>query len=506
MQRSLYTATSGVKVHQTYLDVTGHNIANVNTVGYKRDVIQFADLIYQTVRNEAAPVSPPGGVNPAQVGLGARVGSIDACFTQGSFQNTEIPTDMAITGDGFFVVNTRGRQLYTRAGNFALDKDGNLVTQGSGYLVQGYKFDGTSQEDALSGIVIPVGDVMKERATTVAAFKCNLAAGSAARVTDPDASQTVARPFMYTGSSDVYASDSSVSNQTVIDAFGRDMLASSDWKDSFVVYDGEGQPHVMNVVFRKAIDKPADPAANPPASAESEWDWYAYYTDENGTPVPAYGEGAGTMVFGDDGLLKRTYAFDPSSEWGVVEKYAENGSDGKPTGLVGANFGAPGAPVVLDFLGSDYAAVTGSPFKGLTDAVTSYGSPSTTKMKGQDGYAQGVLDDWSVSDRGVITGIYTNGQTRQISQVALARFINPQGLEEVGTTCFKETPNAGGVRVMKPGEKGAGTIKGLTVEMSNVDMSEEFVNLIRSQRGLQANTRAVTTSDRMLETLINLKR
>jgi flagellar hook protein FlgE len=505
MQRSLYTAVSGVKVHQTYLDVTGNNIANVNTVGYKRDVIQFADIIYQTIENEAAPVSPPGGVNPAQVGLGVRVASIDTCFTQGSIQNTEIPTDMAIMGEGFFVVSNRGNQLYTRAGNFALDKDGNLVMQGNGYFVQGFKFNGTSQETSLSNIVIPVGDVMNARATTVAAFKCNLFSGSAARVTDPDASQDAARPFTYTSSADVSASASSVSNQAVIDAFGREMLASSDWKDSFVVYDSEGNSHVMNVVFRKALEKPADPAANPPTSAETEWDWYAYYTDGSGQTVPAYGVGAGTMVFGDDGLLKRTYTFDPAG-WTVVENDIAAGGSGNPTGLVGANFGAPGAPITLDFLGSDYAAATGLSSGGLLGAVTSYGSSSTTKMKGQDGYTSGVLNSWSVSDRGVITGSYTNGRTRPISQVALARFINPQGLEEVGATCFEETANSGSPRILKPGEDGAGTIKGLATEMSNVDLSEEFVNLIRSQRGLQANTRAVTTSDQILETLINLKR
>lgn len=503
MQRSLYTAVSGVKVHQTYLDVTGNNIANVNTVGYKRDVIQFADIISQTVRNEAAPVSPPGGVNPAQAGLGARVASIDPCFAQGSIQNTDVPTDMAIVGEGFFVVNNRGRQLYTRAGNFALDKDGNLVMQGNGYLVQGFKFNGASQEDFLSGIVIPVGDVMKGQATTVAGFRCNLDAGSAARIDDPaNISQNVARPFRYLGSSDVFASASSVSDQGVIDAFGREMLASYDWKDSFVVYGGDGEERVMNVVFRKALDKPADPTATPPTSAESEWDWYAYYTDGSGQPVPVYGQGAGTLVFGDDGLLKRTYTFDPAGGWSAVENDIAAGSSGNPTGLVGA----PGSTVNLDFLGGDYAAAKGLPFKGVIDAVTSYGSLSTTRMKGRDGYPVGVMESWSVSDRGIITGLYTNGQTRPISQIALARFINPQGLEEVGSTCFAESSDSGSVRVMKPGENGAGTIKGYAAEMSNVDLSEEFVNLIRSQRGLQANTRAVTTSDQMLETLINLKR
>jgi flagellar hook-basal body protein len=377
--------------------------------------------------------------------------------------------------------------------------------QGNGYFVQGFKFNGTSQENFLSNIVIPVGDVMEARATAVAAFRCKLYSGDAARVTDPDVSQDVARPVLYTGSADVSASVSSVSNQTVIDAFGKEMLASYDWKDSFTVYDSAGNSHVMNVVFRKALDKPADPSANPPTPAESEWDWYAYYTDANGQVAPAYGEGAGTLVFGDDGLLKRTYTFDPAN-WNVVEKNVTAGNDGKPTGLVSANFGTTGTPITLDFLGSDYAAVMGSKAGGLIGAVTSYASSSTTKMKGQDGYQRGVLNSWSVNSQGVITGNYSNGQTRLISQVALARFINPQGLDEVGTTCFEETIDSGKPRIMKPGEGNAGTIRGFAVEMSNVDLSEEFVNLIRSQRGLQANTRAVTTSDRMLEVLINLKR
>ena len=511
MLRSLYTAASGVKEHQKYLDVTGHNVANVNTVGYKRDVIQFADMISQTIRNEAAPVSPPGGINPAQVGLGVRVGSISPCFVQGALQMTEIPTDMAIVGEGFFVVNNRGHQLYTRAGNFALDKEGNLVMQGNGYLVQGYKFDGTKFGGTLSDIVIPVGDKMPQKATTVAGFKCNLCSGTKARITDinniPAGNDKVVRPFAYSGAGDIFASASSRSSQADMDAFGGSMMKSYDWKDNFLVYDAAGKEHVMTVVFRKVFDRPASTASNPPRAAESEWDWYAYYTDERGAVVPEYGQGGGTMVFGDDGLLKKTYTFDPSKGWGVIEKnISGGGDDGKPTGLVGANFSPPGAPIRLDFLGRDYAAAENLPFKGALDGVTNFGSSSTTRMMGQNGYTDGVLRNWSVNDYGVITGEYSNNKTKPIAQVALARFMNPQGLVQVGKTCFEESVNSGPVRIMTPGEKGAGYVKGLTIEMSNVDLSEEFVNLIRSQRGLQVNTRAVTTSDKMLETLINLKR
>ncbi|MDR1651160.1 MAG: flagellar hook protein FlgE [Synergistaceae bacterium] len=509
MLRSLYTAATGVKGHQTYLDVTGNNIANVNTVGFKRDVIQFADMISQIIISEAGPVSPPGGVNPAPVGLGVSVASISPCFVQGALQSTEIPTDMAIQGEGFFVVHNGQKELYTRAGNFSLDRDGNLVMQGNGYLVQGYKYDEANRQDALSDIVIPIGDVMPQRATQAAVFRCNLDAGAAARIADvenvPTGAGKVARPFDYSDSTDVSASASSTASQASIDAFGASVTGSYDWYDSFSVYDAEGNPHTMTVMFRHVFDRPADTVSVPPVPAESEWDWYAYYTDANGTAVPSYGSGAGTIVFGDDGLIKRTYTFDPANNWGVAERDAAL-SGGGPTGLVEANFGAPGEPIALDFLGGEYAAAMGVPYKGAIDGVTGFGSPSTTKLKWQDGYSQGVLNYWSISDSGVVTGAYTNGQSRSIAQVALAMFMNPQGLVKVGKTCFEESSNSGPVKIMAPGENGAGTIKGASVEMSNVDLSEEFVNLIRSQRGLQANTRAITTSDQMLETLINLKR
>ncbi|MDR1579679.1 MAG: flagellar hook-basal body complex protein, partial [Synergistaceae bacterium] len=186
MLRSLYAAVSSVKAHQTYLDVTGNNIANVNTVGFKKDVVHFRDMIYQSVKNASQPDSgvPIGGVNPAQVGLGVSVGSIETVHTQGSLQSTGIPTDMAIQGSGYFVVRSSNQTLYTRAGNFALDRDGNLVMQGNGYLVQGYAYKDvidpvtgnlTRQKDPdMTSINIPIGEKIPAKATTLAAFRCNL--------------------------------------------------------------------------------------------------------------------------------------------------------------------------------------------------------------------------------------------------------------------------------------------------------------------------------------------
>jgi flagellar hook-basal body protein len=341
-------------------------------------------------------------------------------------------------------------------------------------------------------------------------------------------------------------SSNSTTTQATITAFGESMIKSSDWEDKFTVYDSRGNPYTMNVAFRKVMDRPADPTATPPVGAESEWDWYAYYTDSDGNVLPQYGQGAGTLVFGDDGLLKRTYTYTPEppipdpngtnaplapqyATWEVVEKVIDKNSpdynasvhDSLPTGLVVADFNTAGAQgsvnnnvspityssnmITLDFLGSDYAKTLGLTSDPI-DGVTNYGSESTTKLSAQDGYAMGVLNDWTIGGDGIITGAYSNGRNLAIAQIALAMFANPQGLSKVGETCFAETINSGIAQVGAPQTNGAGSVQGNTIEMSNVDLSEEFVSLIRAQRGFQANTRVVTTSDQVLEELINMKR
>jgi flagellar hook protein FlgE len=214
--------------------------------------------------------------------------------------------------------------------------------------------------------------------------------------------------------------------------------------------------------------------------------------------------------------------------WNVIEKIVDKNDpsynsslhDSLPTGLVVADFNVAGAAgsviggtpptygsnmITLDFLGSDYASTLGLT-KDRIDGVTNFGSKSTTIMYGQDGYAMGTLNNWTIGGDGVVVGAYTNGRTLPIAQVALAMFANEQGLSQVGETCFEETINSGVAQIGEPQNNGAGGIVGNTIEMSNVDLSEEFVNLIRAQRGFQANTRVVTTSDQVLEELINMKR
>lgn len=749
MLRSLYSAVSGVKSHQTYLDVTGNNIANVNTVGFKRDSLQFRDMIYQDNRSASAPNAgiPIGGINPAQVGLGVQVGSIETVHTGGSLQNTGVPTDMAISGSGFFVVQNGTQQLYTRAGNFSLDRDGNLVMAGNGYLVQGYAYKNQYnpatgamervKDTGLTGINIPLGEKTPAKATQVASFRCNLCSTTTPAVPDvnniPGGSNKVERPHEYTvqgatavnyvgtadptptspagtmvegmtyyqaasqkmykytggawveqpasavdpnayyygqnsatsgssyygpggatvtgtyakigtlvngtvtggafptgtavagekyinvddgkiytvnaaaddwepasttmvagtayavrGGTGVYVlspgatpaaisgsttimneadkslyewdgvswtnvgfpdpvgfrpSEISVTTQETIDAFGESMIQSHDWETKSYIYDSLGNAYTMVTTFRKVAEYPANTTTMPPTGAEAEWDWYSYYVDSDGKVIEQYGEGAGTLVFGADGLLKRTYYFEPTPPtpdpngtatsqpeytWSMVEKIIDESDprynasihDNLSTGKMVADFNTAGAEgsvvdgipqtyasnmITMDFLGKEYAAAMGTENEPI-QGVTQYGSPFTTKVHYQDGYPMGELEDWSVGGDGIIMGSYSNGRSLAIAQVALATFANEGGLSKVGNTCFAATSNSGEAQIGEPMTGSAGSIVGNTIEMSNVDLSEEFVNLIRAQRGFQANSRVVTTSDQVLEELINLKR
>ncbi|MDR3322291.1 MAG: flagellar hook protein FlgE [Synergistaceae bacterium] len=507
MLRSLYTAVSAVRAHTTYLDVTGNNIANVNTTGFKKDVIQFRDMIYQDVKNASAPNSaiPIGGINPGQVGLGVQIGSIETVHTNGSLQSTGIPTDMAISGDGFFVVKNGGQQLYTRAGNFALDRDGNLVMSGNGYMVQGYKYEYQSdpsnpsirtlvKSSSLSNVNIPIGQKMEAKATNLVSLRCNL--------------DSTCEELPVTGYTFAQTTPPSAADEALILT---DLQATNQWSTKVDLFDSKGTKYTLETVFRKiGVD------TGPPIV--TGWAYASYMVDKDGIPYdgvsvaldgsinPNLGTKAGVLAFGTDGLLKEVD--------GVPITAPPVGSPPGPAdgviNLVG-NFGVFGAndgqAINIDVLGELTEKTIGVPKKdsGL-DGVTNYDSPSTTKAYYQDGYTMGELQNFSVGDDGTVTGVYSNGQKQALYQVALATFANQQGLLKVGETCFSETANSGMAMIGAPMEGSAGSIKANTLEMSNVDLSEEFVNLIRAQRGFQANTRVVTTSDQVLEELIAMKR
>lgn len=408
MMRSLFSGVSGLKNHQTRMDVIGNNIANVNTVAFKAGRVNFEDILSQTVEGARSPqAGGMGGVNPKQVGLGMGISSIDTLFTPGSLQSTDNPTDFAVQGEGFFIVSDGSQVYYTRDGAFKTSADGALVNS-NGFRLQGWMADTDGNIDstqALQNITIPVGAQMKPKATTQIALEGNLDANAAA---DP----------------------------------------SSQWITSVQVYDSLGNPHNLTITFTK--------------TAANEWGWEATL---DGDTTPG---GTGTITFNTDGSI-----------------------------------GAGTAPGTASF------AITGAQDISLNidfSQLTQFGGNPTAYINFQDGYEAGSLDMVSTDSGGVLTGIFTNGQSKALAQIALATFSNPGGLLKEGGNLYQISNNSGLPNIGTADSGGRGSIAVGALEMSNVDLAQEFTNMIVTQRGFQANSRVITTSDEMLQDLINIKR
>ena len=406
MMRSLFSGVSGLKNHQTRMDVIGNNIANVNTVAFKAGRVNFEDILSQTVEGARSPqAGGMGGVNPKQVGLGMGISSIDTLFTPGSLQSTDNPTDFAVQGEGFFIVSDGSQVYYTRDGAFKTSADGALVNS-NGFRLQGWMADTDGNIDstqALQNITIPVGAQMKPKATTQIALEGNLDANAA---------------------------------------------AGSEWITSVQVYDSLGNPHNLTITFEKS------------GTITNGWDWEATLDGSTAT-------GTGNITFDANGSIS---------------------SSGTGT----ANFAIPGANAIS--LNIDFSQ------------LTQFGGNPTAYINFQDGYEAGSLDMVSTDSGGVLTGIFTNGQSKALAQIALATFSNPGGLLKEGGNLYQISNNSGLPNIGTASSGGRGSIAVGALEMSNVDLAQEFTNMIVTQRGFQANSRVITTSDEMLQDLINIKR
>ncbi|MDK2896268.1 MAG: flagellar hook protein FlgE [Candidatus Atribacteria bacterium] len=405
MMRSLFSGVSGLKNHQTRMDVIGNNIANVNTVAFKAGRVTFEDILSQTVEGARSPQTGGlGGVNPKQIGLGMSVAGVDTIFTPGSIETTNNPTDFAIQGSGFFVVSDGEQVYYTRDGAFKESADGSLVNS-SGLRLQGWMADADGVIDtnqALQNIVIPVDDQMRPKATDSLDFEGNLDANAA---------------------------------------------VGDTWTTSVQVFDSLGNTHNLTVVFDK--------------TAENTWDWDATLDGDTTSG------GSGTIVFSPDGSIS---------------------SGGTGT----ANFTVAGAnPLNLNI---DFSQ------------LTQFGGNPTAYIGFQNGYEAGSLDMVSTDSSGVLTGIFTNGQSKALGQIALANFSNPGGLLKQGGNLYQISNNSGLPSIGPADSGGRGSIAVGSLEMSNVDLAQEFTNMIITQRGFQANSRVITVSDEMLQDLINIKR
>lgn len=463
MMRSLYSGVSGMQNHQTRMDVIGNNISNVNTTGFKRGRVNFQDLISQQMSGAAKPTDELGGVNPKEVGLGMNIASIDTVHTQGSLQTTGIQTDVAISGNGFFVMKAGEKSFYTRAGTFGLDNQGTLVNPGNGMRVQGWQakdmggrlvLNTSSQTEDL---VIPVGSKIAARATTNVDYACNL---------------DKRLPEIPEGAS---AAD----------------VATSTWATEFKVYDNFGEEHTLNVSFTRV------------PGTQNQWK-----ATVNVDPTNAEATATRVGLNTTDGTANSfNVTFDNNGMLQAVTDSAGNNT--APAGKVqvqvsynvmGANPDANGAPTRQTF------NVNLGEIGSVHNTVTQFAEKSSTKAYEQDGFTMGYLENFKIDQSGVITGVYSNGANRTLGQIAMASFANQGGLEKAGENTYVQSNNSGVANVSVSGVAGKGKLIAGALEMSNVDLTEQFTDMIVTQRGFQANSKTIQTSDTLLETVLSLKR
>ncbi len=397
------TALSGLNASSAELRVIGNNVSNASTTGFKQSRAEFADIF----------ATSNLGVTANAIGTGVRVSSVSQQFTQGNIGFTDNNLDLAISGQGFFVMNDNGINNYTRSGAMGVDRNGYVVNNQQQQLT-------IFQADSSGNITGATGPLQLDRSDIAPAA---------------------------TSSIDVQANlDASAVAPTA--AFSTADASSYNNSTSLTVFDSLGSPHLNTMYFRKAAD--------------NEWDVFQFV---DGVQVNA---AAGDRITFDN------------------------------TGSIIA-----GSPTSMTFTpsGGSAAMTVGVDF----NSTSQYGSPFSVNSLTQDGFATGRLSGVDISDTGIITSRFTNGQSRTLGQVAIATFNNTQGLRQLGDTSWAETFDSGAPLVGAPGNGSAGLIESGALEGSNVDLTAELVGMITAQRNFQANAQVITTADTITQTIINIR-
>lgn len=483
MMRSLFSGVSGLKAHQTRMDVIGNNIANVNTTGFKSSRTTFADTLSQTLTGASAPQDNVGGTNPKQIGLGTGVASIDLLFTDGSVQSTGKNTDLCLSGNGLFVVKQGSETYYTRDGAFAFDSEGNYVLPSSGLYVQGWMAEKgvLNTTGAADNITIPAGKGMESEATAKVTYSNNLNASTLLidSLTGGVDSKSTPTRKVATASNPITLTMSDGTTQTVTSGSyiaGHSIPVTT----TATIYDSLGTKHSIPLLFEltsKSTTTGSTWTISPAVTATT--------TTSGGTTTTEYD----TKIKEDDGstttvaLTGGTVSFDTKGAYVA---------------------GTTATTIALTYEATKSGAAAPQTATLDLTSLTQYAGSSTINST-SDGHAAGTLSSVSVDASGKITGTYTNGVRQTEAQVAVAQFTNASGLTKTGNSLYQESNNSGTANVKTASDLGV-TITPSALEMSNVDIANEFSDMIITQRGFQSNSKIITVGDEMLETLINMKR
>lgn len=616
---SLYTGITGLNAYQSWIDMISNNIANVDTTGFKGQRMTFADLFYQNQTFASAPTNTNGGTDGQQLGYGVKVNTVDTEWGQGGLQTTGINTDLAINGDGFFVLNnTNGTATptYTRDGAFQTNQNGLLYDPASGLAVQGWMANSSgvvTTGGATTGITIPTGLTEEAVATGQGAkvgpnssdqvfdvaFGGNLdqtqwqqqflatvgassTAGAPYTVTTtfydslgnaheatvtyiPDTSGALKASGTTTGagptacltaaasispaasSNDTITITSTGTGYSIADTLGNSQTATAGQTvtvdgatftlNSTVPPTGTGTATVLVTAATNNLPTEVDNASGTAVKPATRWEVEVSFTD--GTTFSAITKGGqisttgvvapasisnsassgvvGYAYFDQNGQFINSSSIETAANAGGITGTAVAG-DVHATGTdpsiaqgnqlnvtlwgtsVGNNATAPTAGGLAPTpgpIGFDY----GGGGSGLGSLAGSY----SASVVSQNGYAAGTLQNFTVSNSGAVVGSFSNGQTKTLAQIALARFQNEDGLTRIGSNQFAASGNSGLAQVGVAGSGVLGTIQDGALEQSNVSLSTEFTNLIVAQRAFEANTRGITTADQNLQTIINLR-
>lgn len=416
-------ALSGLNAASSDLKVTGNNIANAGTNGFKSSRAEFADVYATSL----------GGVSNTAVGGGVRLARVAQEFAQGNIEFTNSSLDLAVNGEGFYVLDDNGSQVFTRAGAFSIDRDGYVVNS-SGQTLQVFEPIGSSSTEFNTG--------------SLADLRISLGEGA------PNATSNV-DVAMNMNSGDTSAG--------AVAAFDPTDPTTYNYSTSYTVYDSQGAAHTATMYFLK------DNAANNT--------WHTWLYADNGTAMTNITQGGGTaystLVYNADGSIATV-----------------NG--GAATALTYDNLAmtSGASPLALTV---DYAD------------MTQYGGDYSVNSLFQDGYATGRLTGLDISDTGVVSARYTNGQSTALGKVALASFANVQGLRQLGDTNWAETFSSGGAVIGEAGTASFGLVQSGALEASNVDIAEQLIALITAQRNFQANSQVISTADTVTQTIINIR-
>ena len=558
---ALNTSLGGLAQNETSIDVLGNNIANAGTNGFKASNVLFTTQLSRTLSVGSRPSSTNGGTNPRQIGLGALSASIRKDFTQGSVTNSTSPSDLAIQGQGFFVLDSPDGQVYSRNGNFELNSQ-SLLTSQTGFKVQGYGVDDDFNlvTTTLTDIEVPLGDLNVAQATksveiggallptgelgtlggviTSAALtdagNANAAITGATLLTDVEAS--IGTPLFTLGETLSFAPTKggrTLDPLTLVVGAGTTAADFADFMDRTMgIQSGGGIPNDAGTGTQPGVTVTAGGEFQIVGNSGVVNDLsvtIGHITSDGATvSIPftksqtANGESAITdfIIFdslGEPVTMKMASVLESRTANATVFRYfleSIDDSDGDiavSTGLVTfdskgnvSNFSPNTFAVSRTLSAADEMSVTLDLSK--ISGISSAAAGSTLKLTLQDGSDPGTLSSFVIDETGIINGVFDNGIIRTLGQVTLARFANPQGLLESGNSTFQEGVSSGPPFLVTPGNFGAGTIRAGSIELSNTDVGRNLVDLIVASTNYRGNARVISSVQQLVDELLVLGR